>query len=430
MTRTAEATLLAGAAALAAFGVALVNLAFGEGVDAQVALTFLVFALAFGGVHLAIRAWAQAASPYLWPLAAVLSAIGFVAVYRIDRQLATLQRWWMLVAAALAIVTLFALRRVGLALARRFRYLLLAATVGLLGMPLLPSGGWPIQGLEVNGSRLWVRFDVFGLQVQFQPAEFAKVTLVLFLASYLADRQQALTVNARKVGPVFLPEPRQLLPVVIAWAISLGVLIWQRDLGASLLLLALFVAMLYAATGASAYLWFGGGLFALGSVASWVLFDHVQRRVSAWLTPFTDYEDTGYQIAQSLFALGSGSISGSGLGLGRPDLIPHAATDFVFAAIGEELGLAGTVAVIATYALLVGVAFGIGLRSRDTFRKLLATGLALIIGIQAFVIIGGVIRTLPLTGVPLPFMSYGGTSLVVSFIMLTLLSRVSHEEQA
>jgi cell division protein FtsW (lipid II flippase) len=171
-------------------------------------------------------------------------------------------------------------------------------------------------------------------------------------------------------------------------------------------------------------------LFGAGAITAWAAFPHVQRRVSAWLDPFADYADTGYQIAQSLFAFGSGSLSGSGLGLGAPDRIPNAATDFIFAAIGEELGLAGSVAVIATFALLVSVGFGISLRSRDTFRKLLAGGLSFVLGLQIFLIIAGVTRLLPLTGITLPFMSYGGSSLLSNFLLLALLGRVSHEERS
>jgi cell division protein FtsW (lipid II flippase) len=431
MTRNSEVVLLLGAAALAAFGVGLVNLAEGDGIDAQVALTFLVFSLAFGGVHLGIRQWANRGSPYLLPLAAALTAIGFVEVYRLDRRLAALQRWWLLVAAALAVVFLFALRRTGVAALRRYRYVLLAGSLLFLLLPMLPSRGpFPLHGLELNGSRLWIRLDVFGLQLHFQPAELTKLVLVVFLASYLAERQAAIRSTGWTVGRFHLPQPRLLIPVLLAWIASLTVLIWQRDLGASLLLFTIVITMLYAATGSRAYVWTGAGLFATGALAGWLIFDHVQRRVTAWLVPFSDFDGAGYQIAQGYFALGSGSISGSGLGLGRPDLIPQAATDFVFAAIGEELGLAGTAAVILLFVLLVGATFGIALRSRDEFRKLLAAGLGVVIGVQALLIIGGVLRALPLTGIALPFMSYGGSSLVANLLILALLARISHEERA
>ncbi len=425
MSHNAEAALIAGAAALAAFAVALVDLALGRTPGAQVALTFLVFMLAFGAVHLAARRWASRGVRYLWPPAAALTAVGFAEVYRLDASLAALQRWWLLVAAALAVLLLFILNRLGLAVMRRYRYLLLVAAVVLLLLPFLPAEGpLPLVGSEVNGSRLWIRLEMLGFELHMQPAEVAKLLLVVFLASFLAERRESI---APRPGARW-PQARQLVPVVVAWAVSLAVLVFQRDLGASLLLLAIVVTMLYAATDSALFISTGAGLFAGGAVAAWVLFDHVQRRFTAWLAPFSDYEDAGYQTAQGLFALGHGSISGSGLGLGRPDLIPQAESDFVLAAVGEELGLAGTVAVIGLFILLVGVSFGIALRARDTFRKLLATGLGLIIGLQALLIIGGVLRLLPLTGLPLPFMAYGGSALVASFLALVLLSRVSHEE--
>jgi cell division protein FtsW (lipid II flippase) len=250
----------------------------------------------------------------------------------------------------------------------------------------------------------------------------------VFLAAYLSDRQFALTEARRTIGPIALPEPRQLAPLLLVWLGSLGVLVVQRDLGASLLLFAVFAAMLYAVTGQAGYLT-GGGLLALGGgVAAWFAFDHVQRRVDSWLRTFQTFEDAGYQIAQGIFGLGTGSLAGSGPGLGRPDLIPFAETDFIFAAVGEEFGFAGTAAVLAAYGILIAVGFGIALRSRDRFRKLLATGLTLTLGLQTFLIIGGVLRVVPLTGITLPFMSYGGSSLVGNFILIAILLRISHEE--
>ncbi|HKZ30294.1 MAG TPA: FtsW/RodA/SpoVE family cell cycle protein [Acidimicrobiia bacterium] len=430
MTRNAEAALLVGAAAVAAFGVALVNLAQGDGIDAQVALTFVVILASFGGFHIAIRQWSPDASPYLLPLAALLTAVGFVEVYRLNRGLASLQRWWLLIATVMAVSLLLAVRRTGLAPLRRYRYVFLLSGILLLLLPLLPTDwGFPLRGFEQSGSRLWIRFEAGPLRLQFQPGEIAKLILATFLASYLSERQAILAVQTRPLRRYRLPEGRQLAPLVIAWAASFVVLIYQRDLGASLLLFALFIAMLYAATGRAVYLASGGFLFGAGAVTAWLVFAHVQRRVSGWLDPFADFADTGYQIAQSLFAFGSGSLSGSGLGLGAPDQIPNAATDFIFAAVGEELGLAGSVAVIATYALLVAVGFGISLHSRDSFRKLLAGGLSFALGLQTFLIIAGVTRLLPLTGITLPFMSYGGSSLAANFLLLALLARVSHEER-
>lgn len=429
MTRRAEAATLVAASGLAAFGVSLVNFSRGGGVDAHAGLTFLVFLIAFGGIQLASQVWAPGATSLLLGPVAALTAIGFLEVYRLDPVRAGLQRWWLLIGAALASIVLAMLSTHTTSILRRYRNLTLLVSVILLLLPNLPSD-WalPLEGLEVNGSRLWVRLDLRFTEMQFQPAELAKIGLVIFVAAYLADHQRALREAHRRLGPVRLPEPRQLIPLLIAWGVSLAILMWQRDLGASLLLFAGFVLLLYAATGATGYLLAGGFLTLFAGFASFLVFDHVRRRVVAWIAPFEHYQDEGFQIAQGLFGLGTGSLSGAGPGLGRPDLIPNATTDFLFAAVGEELGFAGTVAVLALYALIVAVGFGIAFRSRDIYRKLLAAGLILVFAVQVFLIIGGILRLVPLTGITLPFMSYGGSALVGNLILLALLMRVSHEE--
>ena len=430
MIRTAEVALLCFAAVLAAMGTALANYAAGTGLDAQVVLTFVTFVVSFGIVHVALILWAPTANQYLFPLGAFLSAVGLTEVYRLSGSLASLQRWSLLIGGVLAALVLFLLRDGGVITLRRFRYLFLAASVGLLLLPLLPES-WPLHGSEINGSRLWVRLKLpFGEQsLGIQPGEAAKVLLTIFLASYLADRHTAMATTNRKLGPISIPEPRQFGPILIAAVASFGVLIYQRDLGASLLLFAMFVGLTYMATGRITYLASGCGLIALGGVIAYQMFDHVQRRMAAWLHPFEDFADTGFQTAQSLFALGSGSLTGSGIGLGRPDLIPSAATDFIFAAVAEEMGLAGSISVIIAFTLLVAVGFGIALHSRDLFRKFLAAGLTLVIAIQTILIIAGVLRLLPVTGITLPFMSYGGSSLLANMIILALLARVSHGER-
>ena len=322
---------------------------------------------------------------------------------------------------------MFLLRRRGVGVLRRYRYLFLVTGLGLLLLPLLP-GGWPVRGVTINGSRLWVRLQAGDLSLSFQPGEAAKLLIVAFLASYLADRGRALTAMPRRLGPVSLPEPRQLLPVLLAFGVSFAVLVYQRDLGASLLLFVVFAAMLFAATGRYAYPAAALALLAGGGLAAYRYFGHVRVRVEAWLHPFADFAGSGYQVAQGLFALGSGGLTGTGLGAGRPDLIPAAATDFIFAALAEELGLAGGLAVIAAYALLAAAGFGIALRARDPFRKLLAGGLTLTLVVQTVLILGGILRLLPLTGITLPFMSYGGSSLLANLVLIALLARVSHEE--
>jgi cell division protein FtsW (lipid II flippase) len=431
MGRTSEGATIVAASLLAAFAVALVNFAQGSGVDAQIGLTFLVFLITFGTLYAAVRAFAQRATPLLIHPVAALVGLGFFEIYRLSPELAGLQRWWMLIAAAVAALVLFLLSKGTTSVLRRYRNVILIVTVGLLLLPNLPAGwGFPLKGLEVNGSRLWIVLDLGITQMQFQPAELAKIGMVIFFSAYLADHQKALREAHRRIGPIRLPEPRQLIPLVLAWGGSIFILVWQRDLGASLLMFAGFVLLLYAATGSAGYLVAGGLMTLTGAAVAASMFDHVQRRMVAWLAPFEHYEDEGYQIAQGIFALGTGSLSGSGPGLGRPDLIPNAATDFIFAAVGEEIGFAGTVAVLAIYALMVAVGFGISFRSRDTFRKLLAAGLTFVMAVQVFLIIGGVLRIVPLTGITLPFMSYGGSALVGNLVLVALLLRISHEESA
>lgn len=421
MNRNAEVSLLIGAALLVSLGVAMVNFTIGRGFDAQVALSFIVWIVSFGSVSLALRRWAPAATPYLLPLAAILAAIGFTEIYRLDAGLAAIQRWSFLIAGAVASLVLFLLRDEGVARLRRYRYLFLTGGILLLLLPLLPDS-LPLHGAEINGSRLWVRFQ--GLS--FQPGEVAKLFLAIFLASYLAENHISMSRHTRRVFGLGFPPLRHFGPILIAGSVAFIVLVYQRDLGASLLLFALFVGMTYVATGRRSYLAVGGILVAVGGGVAYQAFDHVQRRVSAWLNPFGDYADSGYQIAQSLFAMGSGSLTGSGIGLGRPDLIPAASTDFIFAAIAEEMGFAGSVAVIAAFALLVAAGFGIALRTRDVFRKFLAAALTIVIGVQTLLILAGVLRLFPVTGITLPFMSYGGSSLVANMVLIALLARISH----
>ena len=428
MSRLAEASLTAAAAGLAGFGTALVNFAEGGGVDAQAALAFLVFAIAFGGLLAAVRLWAPAAVPFLVPLAATLTAVGFVAVYRLDRDLAGLQRWWLLIGASAAALLLYGLQNGGLRMLVRYRYLVPAAVL-LMAAPLLPAAGpAPMHGREVNGSRLWVEWDV-GLAVRFQPGELAKLLLVILLAAYLAERGTRLAESVRGEGRLGLPGIRQLAPAAAAGAAACAVLAWQQDPIAALLLFGTWGLMLYIAAGRPVYPATGAALFGAGTALAYFAFPDVRLRFSAWLDPWADFTGAGFQTAQGLFALGAGSLSGAGLGLGRPDLIPNAASEYVFAAVAEETGLAGSVAVISAFALLAAAGFGVAVRARDPFRKMLAAGLSLSLGLQVFLVLAGVVRLLPATGLPTPFMSYGPASLSAGLLLIALLARVSHEER-
>ena len=422
--------MLAGTMVLVAFGTSFVNLARGGTPDAEVGLTTLVFAISWGAIYWAVRTFTPNARTYPLLIASVLSALGMIEIYRLDMRLAGRQRWWFVIAAAVTVGALTLLHRTSLNVLRRYRYLLLLTAFGLLLLPMLPEAGFFISGRTINGSRLWVSMGAGSFRAQFQPGELAKLILVVVLASLLSDRTLSLGTARRSIGRFSVPEPRQLVPILVAWTMSLVVLVSQRDLGASLLLFSTFVLLLYAATGETSFLGVGAGLFVVGGIAATRVYGHVQNRIDAWLDPFADPFDSGYQIVQGLYAMGSGSLTGAGFGLGRPDIIPFAATDFIFAALAEELGLAGSIAILSLFALLVAAGAGVALRARDQFRKLLAAGISFVFGIQAFLIIGGVVRVLPLTGITLPFMSYGGSSLVVNVLGVALLARISHEERA
>jgi peptidoglycan glycosyltransferase len=261
--------------------------------------------------------------------------------------------------------------------------------------------------------------------INFQPGEFAKIALAIFFAAYFVERRELLTVGTWKVGPFHLPEARHLAPVVAAWLVSLVVMVGERDLGSSLLFFALFVVLLWVVTGRASYLVICAVLFAAGSVGAYHQFAHVHERVAIWTNPWADPAHTGYQIIQGTYALAAGGTTGTGLGLGDPTRIPAVHNDFIFAAIGEELGLVGTTAILVSFLLLIGAGLRIATRAERPFEKALAAGLTTIVGVQAFVIIGGVIRVVPLTGVTLPFVSYGGSSLLANYVLIAILLRIS-----
>jgi cell division protein FtsW (lipid II flippase) len=372
--------------------------------------------------HVAVRRLAPKADATLLPLAAVLLGIGFVTISRLDlavppeRRVAPTQAVWTAVGVASFIITLLLVRNVR-SLAR-YRYTFLLLGVIALMLPLAPG-----IGVEINGARLWVELG----PLRVQPGEAAKVLLVVFFAAYLVDKRELLASGSRRIGRMHVPDPKHLGPLLLPWVVSILIMVQQKDLGSSLLFFAVFVAMLYIATNRSAYLAAGVVLFSLAVVIAYQAFGHVHERISTWVNPWYDPKNQGYQLVQSLYAFGSGGFQGTGLGLGRPDVIPVATTDFIFAAIGEELGLLGTVAVVIAFMLLVGSAYRIAVQAQRPFSKLFAAGLATILGVQTFVIIGGVTRVIPLTGVTLPFVSYGGSSLVANFVILALLLRISHE---
>ena len=373
--------------------------------------------------HVATRRLAPRADPLLLPIAVLLNGIGYVFIARLSEDLGAgskrlpgLQATWTLFGVTAYVATLVIVRHVRDL--DRYRY-----TLALIGVLLLLSPLVPGIGVSVNGSRIWLRVAGFSIQ----PGEFAKIALAIFFASYLVDKRELLRTGTYKFGPLMLPEPKHLAPVLVAWGGSLVVLILEKDLGSSLLFFAVFVVLVWIATERFAYLLIGGLLFGLGAYISYKSFGHVQTRVENWLDPWKDARGRGYQAIQAQFAFASGGLTGAGPGSGRPTLIPEVATDYQFAAIGEELGLLGSAAVLVSYLLMAGSGLRVAMRAAQPFEKLLAAGLTALLSIQAFIIMGGVTRLIPLTGITLPFISYGGSSLLANYILLALLMRVSDE---
>ena len=428
--RSSELRLLLFAVLIAMATYATVELAHNERVTGGVLAYGGALAALFIGAHVAIRRLAPAADPVLLPIAAVLNGLGLVVIHRLDlaaqdraRQfgsappdaLAPLQLAWTAVGLVL-FVGVLALIRDHRTL-DRYRYTFVAVALGLILLPAV----LPARFSELNGARIWVRVAGFSIQ----PAEFGKLALIVFFASYLVAKREVLSLATRRVLGFTLPRARDLGPVLTAWLVSLALLIRERDLGSSLLFFGIFIVMLYIATERTSWLLIGVGLFLVGTIAAYQLFGHVQVRVETWLDPFADAGNRGFQLTQGLFGLATGGLTGTGLGLGQPEAVPYAATDFIFDAIGEELGLIGLVAVLVLFLLLVSRGMRVGLGVRDDFGKLLAGGLAFAVALQVFVVVGGVTRLIPLTGITLPFVSYGGSSLVANYALVALLLRVS-----
>lgn len=414
--RATELGLLALVAIITVGAYVLASLGLTASIPANVG-PFLGFLLALMlAAHIATRRLAPAASPVLLPLAAFLNGLGYVFIARLSSHLAGLQALWTAVGVAAYLFTLLFVRRTQVL--ERYRYLVATAGVVLLLLPLAPH-----LGQNINGARLWIRLG----PLSFQPVELAKIALAVFFASYLVEKRELLATPTSRFGNVLLPDPRPYGPLLLMWGLSLLVMTAERDVGFSLLIFLLFIAMLWVSTGRVAYLASAAILFCLGAGVMAVLLSQVHERFTVWLDPWRYATGIGYQSVQALYAMGSGGLAGSGLGLGRPDLIPVVASDYIFAGIGEELGLLGTTSIIFAFVLFIGSGLRAALAARSDFAKLLSTGLVTVIGFQAFFIMAGVTRLLPVTGVTLPFVAYGGSSLVANYILLALLMRVSDE---
>lgn len=383
-------------------------------VSAGIAVFFAIVLVLLVAAHVVVRYTAPNADGLLLPLAALLNGLGWVVIARLDEGLADSQVAWTFIGIGAFSAVLLLVPDIKWV--AQYRYTLALAGVALLMLPLIPG-----LGREINGAQIWVFIGPFSIQ----PGEFAKIVLAAFLAGYLADKRDLLMLSNRSIGPLHLPAFRYFGPLLFAWGVALMVMVLQRDLGSSLLFFTLFMVMIYVATGRAAYVLTGALLFSVGAFVSWRLFSHVQTRVDIWINPFEDPKGRGFQIVEAAFAFADGGITGTGLGSGRPDKIPFASTDMIFAAVGEELGLLGATAVLAAFMFFVSSGFRVAASARDPFEKLLAAGLTALLGFQTFIIIGGVLRVLPLTGVTLPFVSYGGSSLISNYIVLALLVRIS-----
>jgi cell division protein FtsW (lipid II flippase) len=394
---------------------------------ATYALVVLVVGLAG---HLAIRRFARYADPLMLPCAVLLTGLGLVMIHRLDlglaQEAAENGTKYEGVAAASQVVWVFLGLIVFLAvligirdhrILARYAYTL--ALVGLF-LLLLPAV-LPAQYSEVNGARIWIRIAGFSIQ----PGEIAKLALTIFAASYLVAKRDVLSLAGRRFLGIDLPRGRDLGPVLVAWLISIGVLVRNHDLGTSLMFFGLFVVLIYVATERVSWVIIGAVLFVLGCLVSYELFGTVKERVDVWLHVFRYGQDQGYQMSQSLFGLGSGGLFGAGLGGGRPELVPVAKSDFILSSFGEEVGLFGLVAILAVYLVFISRGFATALAVRDSFGKMLITGLSFSLGLQLFVVAGGISRLLPETGLTTPFLSYGGSSLVANFGLLALMLRVS-----
>jgi len=407
--------------------------AVGIGVEGEVPADIV----AYGGwlaalvvvAHIAVRLVAPYADPVLLPLVAALNGLGLAVIHRLDLAkeaadrpagFAQQQLIWMTLGVGLFVATLVVLRdhRV----LQRFTYTSGLAAIVLLLLPIVPG-----LGKTINGARIWIGVGPFS----FQPGEVAKVLLVVAFSGYLVLHRDALALAGKRILFVDLPRGRDLGPVLAMWLVSLGILVFQRDLGSSLLFFGLFLIMLYVATERPGWLIVGGGLFLAGAYAAYSLFSHVAARVDVWLNPFNYYSaeqgGSSFQPVEAMFGMAWGGLIGRGFGGGTPERIPYAESDFVLAAIGEELGLTAVIAIVLLYGLIVERALRTALVCRDGFGKLLATGLAGVFALQVFVVIGGVTSLIPLTGLTTPFLSYGGSSLVANWVIVALLLRISDQ---
>ncbi len=379
-------------------------------------LRLAVYGLAALATSLLLSRLLPGADQLLYPLVVLLGGVGLVEITRLSPSLGDRQLLWLIVGDAVLLLTAVWPRNVGWL--RLYKY-----TWAFIGFALIAIT--IVHGADIgnSGYRRWIGFH--GLYLQ--PVEFLKIFMVIFFAAYLDEKRELLAGGRLVLAGIRLPPFQYLIPLLVMWGLSLLLLVRQDDLGSALLFLGIFLAMLYVGTSRAIYPVLGGVLFAMGAVGAYFVFSHVRLRTDVWLNPWGYATTGGYQLIQGLYAFAAGGIAGQGLGLGNPNLVPVASTDFIWSALGEELGLAGLAALLLVYLLLIFRGLDIAVTARDGFQKLLAAGLVSVFAIQTIVIIGGNTRLMPLTGVPLPFLSYGGSSIVANFAILGLLLKVSRE---
>lgn len=424
--RNLELGLLIFACAINAVAIALVELG---------ALGHLDFTLIYLGaglsalvvaMHVVMRYLAQDADPFILPISTLLNGVGIAEIYRIDiargdsgwESAAVRQIVWTAIAVVCAIAVIILIRNHRVL--QRYTYVFGFGALVLLILPMLP-----LIGRQVNGARVWIGIGPFS----FQPGEIAKIALAVFFAGYLVQARDSLSMVGKKVLGVRFPRLRDLGPILVLWAVSMAVIVFQHDLGTGLLYFGLFLVMIYVATARVGWVVIGLVLFVGGAFIASRILDYVQGRFQNWLEPFNDhvYNATGgsYQLVQGIFGLAHGGLLGTGLGQGRPNITPLAESDYIIASLGEELGLIGIFAILCLYLLFVSRGFRVGFASQDDFGKLLAVGLAFTMALQVFIVIGGITRVIPLTGLTTPFLAAGGSSLVANWIIAALLLRLS-----
>ena len=412
--RTTELLLLIAAAFPVTLLYAMYVVTTGAALSFQTLAVPLGLFAAFAAAHIGVRIFAPGADPAILPIVFTLSGIGITFVTRLQPDASLGQVIFLFLGVALMVGTLAVVKN--LEVVKRYKYVLGIAGIILLVLPMF-------IGTEIYGSKLWIKIGGF----QFQPGEFAKVLIVLFLAGYLAENRELLSISNRTVLGIKFPRLRLLYPLFIVWGVCLLVVAFERDLGSALLFYTIFLIMLYVATGRVSYVIIGLALLAVGAFGMYQIMSHVQVRVAIWLDPFSDAQNLGYQIVQSLFSLADGGLAGVGIGKGMADIIPVVASDMIFAAIGEEMGLLGGSAVLLLFMLFAVRGLTTAARAKSDLAAFSAAGLTAAISFQAFTIVGGVTKLIPLTGVTLPFMSQGGSSLLASFVIVGLLLRAGDE---